>query len=104
MLWHVSGAGAVILLQLHTSASVVHPGGAGSPGPLAEVLAPLLAPAVADRQAFYGLYEPMMRAPGEWPQRYHRFNNGGVVVMDPYNVSRATVAEVKAKLNATVLM
>ena len=75
-------AGVAVLLQLSSSASSSHPG----------------------RQAFYGLYEPMLRAPGrEWPYRYNRFS-GGVVVMDPFNVTAATVAEVKATLNATVLM
>ena len=55
------------------------------------------------KNAFYAFFEPMMRAPGEWPSKYERFRDG-VIVMDPYNASQATVAEVQSRLNATVLM
>ena len=60
-------------------------------------------PAPHGKRAFYALFEPMLRVPGEWPEKYEQFRNG-VIVFDPFNVTRATVAEVKRALNATVLM
>jgi hypothetical protein len=67
------------------------------------VAPPAAAPAPPGKRAFYALFEPMLRAPGEWPSRYEQFRDG-VVVLDPFNATRATVAEVKRALNATVLM
>lgn len=59
--------------------------------------------AAGGKRAFYALFEPMLRVPGEWPSRYEQFR-GGVIVLDPFNATRDTVREVKRALNATVLM
>ena len=53
-------------------------------------------------KAFYALFEPMLRN-AEWPSAYGHFRDG-VFILDPFNVTSATVKKIKADLNATVLM
>ena len=43
------------------------------------------------KRAFYALFEPMLRVPGEWPSAYEQFRDG-VIILDPFNATAATVA------------
>eukprot|EP00935_MAST-01C_sp_MAST-1C-sp1_P000831 g831.t1 len=57
----------------------------------------------AGHRAFYTVFSPMLKAP-DWPQAYAPYR-GGLVVMNPFNSSRATVQRVREDLNSTrVLM
>ena len=53
-------------------------------------------------RAFYTLFAPMLNSP-DWPSAYEEYR-GGVVVMQPFNVTRATVDAVRAALDVRVLM
>ena len=52
--------------------------------------------------AYYILWKAMLAGP-DWPSAYLPYS-GGVIIMDPFNVTREDVAQVKRELNATVLM
>ena len=48
------------------------------------------------------VFSPMLDA-HDWPAAYAQYS-GGIVVMNPFNASAATVAKVRADLNAKVVM
>eukprot|EP01051_Picozoa_sp_SAG22_P011059 SAG22_NODE_1036_length_5904_cov_4.908355_6_plen_441_part_00 len=60
------------------------------------------AAAATSRQAYFIFFEPMLRGP-DWPHAFAKYR-GGAVILDPFNVTAATVAAIRAELNASVLM
>ena len=52
--------------------------------------------------AYYILWKAMLAGP-DWPSAFLPYS-GGVIIMDPFNVTKEDIAQIKAELNATVLM
>ena len=64
---------------------------------------PTLPPATTGgHRAFFILFAPMLESP-DWPSRYEEYR-GGVVVMNPFNASRATIQKVQRDLDVKVVM
>ena len=53
-------------------------------------------------RAFFMVFSPMLHSP-DWPTKYKEYK-GGIVVMNPFNASKATVQKVREDLDAKVLM
>jgi len=54
------------------------------------------------RQAFFIFFSSMLESP-EWPEGFRQYQNGAVI-LDPFNVTAATVEAIHTELNATVLL
>lgn len=59
-------------------------------------------PRRAPAPAYYILWKAMLAGP-DWPSAFLPYS-GGVIIMDPFNVTKEDIALVKRELNATVLM
>ena len=57
---------------------------------------------VTGHRAFFMVFSPMLDSP-DWPAAYLQYR-GGIVVMNPFNTSKATVQRVKDELGVKVVM
>jgi hypothetical protein len=58
--------------------------------------------ATKSHRAFFMVFSPMLESP-DWPSAYEVYR-GGLVVMNPYNSTKATVQKVKDDLDVKVVM
>jgi Ca2+-binding EF-hand superfamily protein len=57
---------------------------------------------VTGHRAFFMVFSPMLESP-DWPSAYEEYR-GGIVVMNPFNASKATVHKVRQDLDVKVVM